>query len=75
MKKLNVAIIGQGRSGKNIHGAFLRSEANLWFDVKYVVDADEFRKLWYCPVTLLRSIALMKLIYRSSFMRMNVRQH
>lgn len=44
MKKLNVAIIGQGRSGKNIHGAFLRSEANLWFDVKYVVDADEFRR-------------------------------
>ena len=26
MKKLNVAIIGQGRSGRDIHGAFFKSE-------------------------------------------------
>jgi len=44
MKKLNVAIIGQGRSGKNIHGAFFRSERNLWYNVKYVVDFDEYRR-------------------------------
>ena len=44
MKKLTVAIIGQGRSGKNIHGAFFRSNANEYFDVKYVVDADEYRR-------------------------------
>ena len=44
MKKLNVAIIGQGRSGKNIHGAFFRSENNEYFNVKYVVDHDEFRR-------------------------------
>ena len=44
MKKLNVAIIGQGRSGKNIHGKYFRSESNVYFNVKYVVDADEFRR-------------------------------
>ena len=44
MKKLNVAIIGQGRSGRNIHGKFFLSEANTLFNVKYVVDADAFRR-------------------------------
>ncbi len=44
MKKLNLAIIGQGRSGKNIHGKYYRSESNLYYNVKYVVDADEFRR-------------------------------
>ncbi len=44
MKKLNLAIIGQGRSGKNIHGLFYRSESNTQYNVKYVVDADEFRR-------------------------------
>ena len=40
MKKLNLAIIGQGRSGRDIHGKFYRSEANTFFNVKYVVDMD-----------------------------------
>ena len=44
MKKLNLAIIGQGRSGKDIHGKYYRSEDNLYYNVKYVVDADEFRR-------------------------------
>ena len=44
MKKLNVAIIGQGRSGKDIHGHFFRSDANKYFNVKYVVDFDERRR-------------------------------
>jgi predicted dehydrogenase len=44
MKKLNVAIIGQGRSGKNIHGRYFRCEDNKYYCVKYVVDADEFRR-------------------------------
>ena len=44
MKKLNVAIIGQGRSGKDIHGKYYRSEDNKYYNVKYVVDADEFRR-------------------------------
>ena len=44
MKKLNVAIIGQGRSGKNIHGVYFNSASNLHYTVKYVVDADEFRR-------------------------------
>lgn len=38
MKKLNVAIIGQGRSGRDIHGAFFRSESNEHFNVVAVVD-------------------------------------
>ena len=44
MKKLNLAIIGQGRSGKDIHGLFYRSEDNRFFHVKYVVDADARRR-------------------------------
>lgn len=44
MKKLDVAIIGQGRSGRDIHGVYFRSERNLYYNVKYVVDADERRR-------------------------------
>ncbi len=44
MKKLNLAIIGQGRSGKDIHGAYYRSERNQYYNVKYVVDSDELRR-------------------------------
>ena len=39
-ERLNIAIIGQGRSGKNIHGAFYRSELNTRFSLKYAVDKD-----------------------------------
>lgn len=44
MKKLNLAIIGQGRSGKDIHGVYYRSEDNKYFNVKYVVEVDERRR-------------------------------
>jgi len=44
MKKLRLAIIGQGRSGRNIHGAFLKTEANIWFDVVTVVELDPERR-------------------------------
>lgn len=44
MKKLNVAIIGQGRSGKDIHGKYFLSGDNTLYNVKYVVDADERRR-------------------------------
>ena len=44
MKKLNIAIIGQGRSGKNIHGTYYRSGDNKYYNVKYVVEADELRR-------------------------------
>ena len=44
MKKLNLAIIGQGRSGKDIHGKYYISPDNLYYDVKYVVDADAVRR-------------------------------
>ncbi len=39
MKKLKIAIIGQGRSGRDIHGKFFRSEANTKYDVVAIVDA------------------------------------
>lgn len=42
MKKLNVAIIGQGRSGRDIHGAYFHTEvAQLLYNVVAVVDRDE----------------------------------
>ena len=44
MKRLNLAIIGQGRSGKDIHGKYFRSEQNELYNVKYVVDADDRRR-------------------------------
>ena len=44
MKKLNIAIIGQGRSGKNIHGRYYGCEDNKYYNVKYVVEADEYRR-------------------------------
>lgn len=43
-KKLNIAIIGQGRSGRDIHGKYYRSADNTLFNVKYVVEADEYRR-------------------------------
>ena len=44
MKKLNLAVIGQGRSGRGIHGAYYLSEANTLYNVKYVVDRDADRR-------------------------------
>lgn len=44
MKKLNLAIIGQGRSGKQIHGAYYLSDKNEYYNVKYVVEEDELRR-------------------------------
>lgn len=44
MKRLNVAIIGQGRSGRDIHGHFFKSENNKSFKVTAVVDKDQTRR-------------------------------
>ena len=45
MKKLNVAIIGQGRSGRDIHGAYFKSvERNSHFNVIAVVERDIERR-------------------------------
>ncbi len=44
MKQLNIAIIGQGRSGRNIHGAYLKSEKNNHYRVAAVVDREEQRR-------------------------------
>ena len=43
MKKLNIAIIGYGRSGCDIHGAFLRSKDNDICNVVAVVEYDPAR--------------------------------
>lgn len=44
MKQLNIAIIGYGRSGQNIHGQYFRSDANTLYKVVAVVDALEERR-------------------------------
>jgi len=44
MKKLNVAIIGQGRSGRDIHGAFFSGDLNEKYNLVAVVDALEERR-------------------------------
>lgn len=44
MKKVRVAIIGQGRSGRDIHGAFFRCNANTKYEVAVVIEKDEYRR-------------------------------
>ncbi len=44
MKDIRVAVIGQGRSGRNIHGAYYKSEANEHYEVRVVVEADPARR-------------------------------
>lgn len=55
MKQLNVAIIGQGRSGMDIHGNYFKSESNKYFNVVAVVDELEIRRkrtagIWDCDI-------------------------
>jgi len=44
MKKLNVAVIGQGRSGRNIHSAFFNSDKNDICNVVAVCELDDVRR-------------------------------
>ena len=44
MKKMKIALIGQGRSGRNIHGKFFLSDANDFCEVVCIVEADERRR-------------------------------
>ena len=44
MKKLKTAIIGQGRSGRDIHGKFFKTDENTIIDVAYVVERDADRR-------------------------------
>lgn len=44
MTKLRLAIIGQGRSGRDIHGRFFKSEGNDIVEVAVVVEADALRR-------------------------------
>ena len=44
MKKMKIAIIGQGRSGRDIHGKFFLSEDNTFCEVVCVVEGDAFRR-------------------------------
>ena len=44
MKKIRTAIIGQGRSGRDIHGKYFKSEDNIYYDVVYAVELDPERR-------------------------------
>ncbi|MBQ7026225.1 MAG: hypothetical protein IJN31_06435 [Peptococcaceae bacterium] len=44
MKKLKDAIIGQRRSGRDIHGTFFKTGANIYCDVVAIVELDEDRR-------------------------------
>lgn len=44
MKKLRTAVIGQGRSGRDIHGDYYRSAKNELVEVIAVVELDEARR-------------------------------
>lgn len=44
MKKLKVAIIGQGRSGRNIHGAYFKRPDNDLYDVALVIETSAARR-------------------------------
>lgn len=44
MKKLRLAIIGQGRSGRGIHGAFFQKPENNFLDVAVVVELEADRR-------------------------------
>lgn len=44
MKDVRVAIIGQGRSGRDIHGKYFKSELNEHFEVVAVVELDGERR-------------------------------
>ena len=55
MRKLRVAVIGQGRSGRDIHSAYFLSEENKNVEVVYVVDELQIRrenakKVFSCPI-------------------------
>ena len=44
MKDVRVAIIGQGRSGRDIHGKYFKSELNKYFEVVAIVETDPERR-------------------------------
>lgn len=44
LRKLKVAIIGQGRSGRDIHGAYFKHELNDLYEVAVIVEADADRR-------------------------------
>ena len=67
MKKLNVAIIGQGRSGYGIHGEFFKSDANTKFNVVAVVDAIPERRK--CAMEEYKGIDAVYDDYRELFER------
>ena len=53
MKKLNIAIVGYGRSGCDIHGAFLRSKDN---DICNVVAVERLQMRYYQPMRAVSSV-------------------
>ena len=54
MKKLNIALIGQGRSGRDIHGVYFKSEKNIYFNVVAVVERDETDNFSFSSAKLIK---------------------
>lgn len=80
MEKIRVAVIGQGRSGLNIHGKFFRSEANRYVQVAAVVERlperrEKAKTLFDCDVysdyTELFSRRDIDLVVNASFSHMH----
>ena len=80
MRKMRVAIIGQGRSGWDIHGKYFASEQNTNIEVAYVVDALAVRRekaaeVFGCPVfadyTALYDKKDIDLVVNASFSQMH----
>ena len=44
MKDMRVAVIGQGRSGRDIHGCYFKSDNNKYYDVSVIVEKDPERR-------------------------------
>ena len=44
MKDMRVAVIGQGRSGRDIHGKYFQGEKNVHYDVVVIVELDPARR-------------------------------
>ena len=72
MKDVRVAIIGQGRSGRNIHGAYFKSEDNTLYNVVAVVDYGHWnfipaaQMMWDYFKMFSRDPKTKKLIYHGS---------
>ena len=52
MKRIKVGIIGQGRSGRNIHRLLMETEPEVWERFELVAISDPIKERWSFPSTL-----------------------